>query len=53
MNIKQQRDYVDILKKMHRKVLRVCGANSPQESSLRDVLTGEEVKLEKMQKEDS
>ena len=53
MNIKQQQDYVDILKKMHGKILRVCGVDSPQESSIRSILLDEEFKLEKMQREDS
>jgi hypothetical protein len=53
MNIKRQQDYVEILKKMHGKILRVCGVDSPQETSMRSILLDEEFKLEKMQREDS
>ena len=49
MNIKQQQEYVDILRKMYGKVLRLCGEGSRQEKSFLDILVKETEILDEME----
>lgn len=49
MNIKQQKDYVAILKKMYGKVLRVCGEGSRAEKHFMSILVTEKEILDEME----
>ena len=49
MNIKQQKEYVEILRKMYGKVLRLCGEVSRQEKSFLDILVKETEILDEME----
>ena len=51
MNIKQQQDYVEIIKTMHLKVDRLWGEGSNQELAMRKILDKEYDKLHFMLKE--
>jgi hypothetical protein len=48
MNIKQQQEYVEILRKMYGKVLRTCGEGSRQEKSFLEILVKETEILDEM-----
>ena len=45
----QQQEYVDILRKMYGKVLRLCGEGSRQEKSFLDILVKETEILDEME----
>lgn len=49
MDIKQQKEYVEILRKMYGKVLRLCGEGSRQEKSFLDILVKETEILDEME----
>ena len=48
MNIEQQQEYVEILRKMYAKVLRTCGEGSRQEKSFLEILVKETEILDEM-----
>ena len=48
MNIEQQQEYVEILRKMYAKVLRTCGEGSRQEKSFLEILVKEKEILDEM-----
>ena len=48
MDIKQQKEYVEILKKMYGKILRLCGEGSRQEKSFLEILVKETEILDEM-----
>ena len=49
MNIEQQREYVETMREMWQKTLRVCGADSNPEKAMLDVLVDEKLKLDRME----
>ena len=49
VDIKQQKEYIEILRKMYGKVLRLCGEGSRQEKSFLDILVKETEILDEME----